>query len=256
MRQALFKFPVMGKKRYLIVTAAGHGSRMGTDVPKQFLLLDGKAILQRTIERFLEADPDIRVVTVLPSDSVNLWREYCQEHNFHCPQILVKGGITRFHSVRNALARVPDGVLVAVHDGVRPLLSAGMISRMFEKAEECEALVPVVPSVDTLKAVEKVRNEDGEEELKAIPEQKIDREHTFCAQTPQIFRSESLKAAYRSPFDTSFTDDASVAEKKGIPVTYIPGERFNLKITTPEDLYIAEAVMKMQDDLSKSDSSR
>ena len=247
---------IMGKQRYLIVTAAGHGSRMGTDVPKQFLLLDGKAILQRTIERFLEADPEIKIITVLPPDSVNLWKEYCQEHNFHCPQILVKGGITRFHSVKNALSRVPDGSLVAVHDGVRPLLSAGMISRMFEKAEECEALVPVVPSVDTLKAVEKVKNEDGEEELLAIPEVKVDREHTYCAQTPQIFRSESLKAAYRCPFDVSFTDDASVAEKKGIPITYFLGERFNLKITTPEDLYIAEAVMKMQDDQRKRESSR
>jgi len=237
----------MGKQHYLIVTAAGHGSRMGSAVPKQFLLLDGKAILQRTIERFKEADPEIKVITVLPPDSVSVWKEYCQEKNFTCPQILVKGGITRFHSVRNALARVPDGALVAVHDGVRPLLSAEMISGMFKEAEKCDALVPVVPSVDTLKAVRKVTGEDGSQSLEGIPGVKIDRSEVFGAQTPQIFRSEVLKDAYRQAFDTAFTDDASVAEAKGVSISYYPGERFNLKITTPEDLYIAEAVMKMQE---------
>ena len=241
----------MGKQRYLVVTAAGHGSRMGSKVPKQFLLLEGKAILQRTIERFQEADPSIKVITVLPQGSVSQWKEYCQERSFLCPQILVKGGITRFHSVRNALERIPDGVLVAVHDGVRPLLTAGMIRRMFDIAENCDALVPVVPSVDTLKAVRKTTAEDGSNTLEAVPGVKIDRSEVFGAQTPQIFSSEVLKAAYRQPYDTSFTDDASVAEARGVKISYCEGERFNLKITTPEDLYIAEAVMKMQEDISR-----
>ena len=235
----------MGKKRYLIVTAAGHGSRMGTDVPKQFLLLDGKAILQRTIERFLEADPDIRVVTVLPSDSVNLWREYCQEHNFHCPQILVKGGITRFHSVRNALEKIPDGVTVAIHDGVRPLVSIQLIQKMFSLMDEgCRALIPVVPVTDTLKALRKVSFPDGSTSLKAIEGQVLDRSVAYGAQTPQMFLSEEIKAAYRQPYDTTFTDDASVAERKEIPLTYILGERYNLKITEPADLVISESLCK------------
>ncbi|MBQ9172304.1 MAG: 2-C-methyl-D-erythritol 4-phosphate cytidylyltransferase [Bacteroidales bacterium] len=241
----------MAKQHYLIVTAAGHGSRMGSKVPKQFLLLDGKAILQRTIERFMEADPSLRVITVLPSESIVSWKEYCQEKNFSCPQTLVKGGITRFHSVRNALSRVPSGVIVAVHDGVRPLLSAGMISSMFEAAENTDALVPVVPSVDTLKAVRKVTGEDGVNRLQGIPDRKIDRSEVFGAQTPQMFLSDVLKKAYNQPYDTSFTDDASVVEADGVPVDYFPGERFNIKITTPEDLYIAEAVMKMQEDLRR-----
>ena len=108
----------MDRKKYLIVMAAGSGTRMGADMPKQFIEIDGKAILQMTIEKFLEACPGINVVTVLPEAHMSYWRSYCLERNFTCPQILVKGGITRFHSVRNALAKVPDNAIVAIHDGV------------------------------------------------------------------------------------------------------------------------------------------
>ena len=120
----------MERKKFLIVTAGGMGTRMGGSVPKQFLELDGKPILRLTIERFLQAEPDLQVLTVLPQAHVSTWRQYCIKADFTCPQRLVKGGFTRFHSVQNALAFVPDGALVAVHDGVRPLLSIGRIREL------------------------------------------------------------------------------------------------------------------------------
>lgn len=228
-------------KKFLIVTAGGHGTRMGAGKPKQFLELSGKAILQLTIERFLEAVPGIRVVTVLPREFVGEWKEYCSTRNFLCPQTLVEGGITRFHSVKNALGRIPDGAVVAVHDGVRPLVSRELISEMFSRMDSCRGLIPVFPSTDTLKVLDKDRMSG---ELRTSGE-KVDRSRIWGAQTPQIFRSEDLKRAYSQPYDTSFTDDASVAESYEIPLSYIEGERFNLKITTPEDLVLAKALLSL-----------
>lgn len=236
----------MGRKKYVVMMAAGSGTRMGAQMPKQFLELDGKAILRKTIETFLEACPDISVITVLPGQYVDYWRGYCYRNNFICPQILVKGGITRFHSVRNALKKVPDGSVVAVHDGVRPLLTEDMIRNMFDRAEDCPALIPVVPCVDTMKVLQKKVWDDGSETLSAIPGQSVDRSVLYGAQTPQIFHSELLKAAYDQAYDTAFTDDASVVERYGKSLSYIIGERLNIKITTSEDLVLAEAVMKVR----------
>ena len=236
----------MGRKKYVVMMAAGSGTRMGAQMPKQFLELDGKAILRRTIEAFLEACPDISVITVLPGQYVDYWRDYCYRNSFICPQILVKGGITRFHSVRNALQKVPSGAIVAVHDGVRPLLTENMIKDMFDKAEDCPALIPVVPCVDTMKVLRKKVWDDGSETLSAISGQSVDRSVLYGAQTPQIFHSELLKAAYDQAYDTAFTDDASVVEKYGKSLSYVMGERLNIKITTGEDLVLAEAVMKVR----------
>jgi 2-C-methyl-D-erythritol 4-phosphate cytidylyltransferase len=231
----------MERKKYLVVTAGGSGLRMGSALPKQFLSLDGRAVLQRTIERFVEASPDIQVITVLPEGHVAWWRRYCQEKGFNCPQRLVKGGITRFHSVRNALAHVPDGAVVAIHDGVRPLLSADLIRAMFAQMDQgVRALIPVVPMVDTLAVLDKVS--DGS--LKDSGEL-VDRSRVYGVQTPQVFRSEDLKAAYAQGYDTLFTDDASVARRYGIPLSYIAGERNNIKLTTQEDLLLAEAILRI-----------
>lgn len=232
----------MERKKYVIIMAAGSGTRMGAGRPKQFLELDGKAILQKTIEVFLKACPGISVITVLPQDFIGYWREYCLEHNFVCPQILVHGGITRFHSVRNALDRVPDGALVAVHDGVRPLVSEGLVRDMFEKAETVPALIPVTPCVETMKVLE---NKDGE--LVTVPGAKADRSVLYGAQTPQIFHSEILKESYSMPYDTAFTDDASVVEKYGKSLSYVVGERLNIKITTQDDLLLARAILSVKD---------
>ena len=230
----------MDRKKYLVITAGGTGTRMGSDLPKQFLSLGGRAVLQRTIERFLEACPDIRVITVLPEAHMAWWRRYCQEKGFNCPQRLVKGGFTRFHSVKNALAHVPDGAVVAVHDGVRPLVSVRLLREMFGRMDTVRALVPVVPCVDTLTVLD--RTPDG---VLHDAGETVDRSRIYGAQTPQIFLSEDLKAAYRQGFDTAFTDDASVARRYGIPLSYIAGERNNVKLTTPEDLVLAEAILQI-----------
>ena len=221
----------MRRNIYGIFVAGGSGTRMGGDVPKQFLLLDGKPILQWTIERFLEADPDMTVVTVLPRIHFRTWKDLCAVHSFDCPQILVAGGLTRFHSVQNALKKVPDGAIVSIHDGVRPLVSPELVRQMLARMQEgTRALLPVVKVVDTLRSTEP-----------GVPAP--DRSRTVAVQTPQMFLSEDIRAAYGQAYDLSFTDDASVAESKGIPLSFIEGERFNLKITTQEDLVLAEAVL-------------
>ena len=135
----------MERKKYLVVTAGGTGTRMGTAVPKQFLTLDGVPILRRSIEAFLRAVPDIQVITVLPEAHIGYWRQYCLKENFICPQRLVKGGFTRFHSVKNALKYVPENAIVAVHDGVRPLITPEKIKELFSMAEKAPAVIPVMP---------------------------------------------------------------------------------------------------------------
>lgn len=229
----------MERKKYLIVSAGGSGTRMGSALPKQFLELDAVPILRRTIEVFLRAIPDIQVITVLPEAHIGYWRQYCLRDNFVCPQRLVKGGFTRFHSVKNALKYVPDQAIVAVHDGVRPLITVEKIRELFAAAEQNPAVIPVLPVTDTLKVLEK-----QEGRLVSTGEQ-MDRSRIWGAQTPQVFQSEQLKAAYTQQFDTLFTDDASVAERFGIPLCFLEGERFNLKITTPEDLLLARAILGM-----------
>lgn len=218
----------MGRKIYIIIVAGGSGSRMGASLPKQFLELDGVPILQRTIEKFVSAVPEAKIITVLPKSHIGTWKDMCIANALDCPQVIVEGGITRFHSVQNALKKVPDGAIVMVHDGVRPLVSVGLIRSLVEKMQTERALVPVVPVVDTLAA------DDGTY---------LDRRRIRAVQTPQVFFSEDIKEAYTRAYDISFTDDASVLMKTGIPVTFVEGERFNIKITTPEDLVLAESIL-------------
>lgn len=223
----------MSRAIYAIFVAGGSGTRMGSELPKQFLDLDGTPILQRSIERFLDAENAAHVITVLPERYIPLWSEMCLQRGVVFAQTLVKGGMTRFHSVQNALDKVPDGAIVAVHDGVRPLVSETLIRSMLARIAEPggpKALVPVVPVTDTLRSLDP-----------GSPAP--DRSHLVAVQTPQMFLSEVLKAAYRQPYDVSFTDDASVVERTGVPVETIPGERFNIKITTPEDMVLARAIL-------------
>ena len=238
----------MDRKKYVVIMAAGSGSRMGADRPKQFLELDGKMILRRTMEVFVAACPDISVITVLPQEHMAFWKDYCIRCGFTCPQVLVKGGITRFHSVRNALAKVPDGALVAIHDGVRPLVSEELVKALFEHARKAQSAVPVVPSIDTMKVLHKKLWYDGSETLVSLPGEEADRTVLYGAQTPQVFHSEIIKDAYLQAYDTAFTDDASVVEKYGKSLSYVLGERLNFKITTKEDLVLAEAVLCMRRD--------
>ncbi len=223
----------MEKKVYGIFVAGGSGVRMGNSTPKQFLPLAGKPVLLRTLERFVEAMEDINIIVVLPKQHFDTWRQICLDYGFDYPQMLVGGGITRFHSVQNALGRVPDGATVLVHDGVRPMVSASLINKLAEMAEGGDCVIPVTAVTDTLKSLvpsgrEGIWRESGE----AAP----DRGKLFGAQTPQAFPSEILKKAYESAYQMSFTDDASVVSYNKIPLTYVQGERYNIKITTPEDL--------------------
>lgn len=196
------------------------------------------------METFIAAVPGIKVVTVLPNDYLSFWKEYCLSAEFTYPQTLVGGGFTRFHSVRNALERVPDGAIVAIHDGVRPMVSRDLVRNMFAQMEErgLDALIPVVPSVDTLKILDRTSGSAGGTLVEPEGEE-IDRSRVYAAQTPQMFRSEAIREAYSQPFDTAFTDDASVARKQGIPLSFCDGERYNFKITSPEDLALAELIV-------------
>ena len=233
----------MSREKYVVIMAAGSGSRMGAELPKQFLELDGKAILHKTIELFRDAVPGVRVITVLPEAYIDYWKDYCIRRNFTCPQVLVKGGITRFHSVKNALERVPDGAMVAVHDGVRPLVTEKFLREIFAAAEDVNGLIPVLPCIDTMKVLK-----SENEVLKSVSGVEADRSVLYGAQTPQIFRSELLKQAYQQPFSPAFTDDASVMEKNGKSLSYVIGERLNIKITTQEDLILARAIYSLRED--------
>lgn len=207
---------------------------MGAGIPKQFLLLDRKPILQRTIERFADAFDDAKFLVVLPEEHIDTWKGLCERYSLGCPHTIVRGGISRYQSVRNALEKVPDGALVMIHDGVRPFASEDLLKRMVASMDEtlCRALVPVLPMTDTLRSTEQ-------------DSQVIDRSKILRVQTPQVFFSEDIKAAYRGPFDMSFTDDASVAERFGVKIKTIPGECFNIKITTPEDMVFAKAILTL-----------
>ncbi|MBO4455890.1 MAG: 2-C-methyl-D-erythritol 4-phosphate cytidylyltransferase [Bacteroidales bacterium] len=223
----------MTRPVYAVFVAGGSGTRMGGDVPKQFLELGGVPVLQRSIERFLDAEPQAHVVTVLPSQHIATWQELCVRYAASFPQTVVAGGMTRFHSVLAALAKVPDGAIVAVHDGVRPLVSPALVRRMLDEISAPggpQALIPVLPVTDTLRSVDPSAPAPDRSKLVAV-------------QTPQMFLSEVLKQAYRQPYSTSFTDDASVAEKSGVAIATTPGEKFNIKITTPEDLQLARLLL-------------
>ena len=219
-------------KRYAVIVAGGQGVRMGADRPKQFLEIGGKPILRHTIERFQAYDPKIDIILVLPEAQKDWWRDYCRQTGFLERYTMVSGGITRFHSVQNALRFVSDDGRVAIHDGVRPLLSAALLERLFEDAEKYPAVIPAVP------VVESVRRKEDEEV--SVP---VSRDGLVLVQTPQLFDARLLKDAYRQPFSPAFTDDASVFEAAGGTVHIVPGDRINLKITTPDDLGLAAALL-------------
>ncbi len=223
----------MAREVYAVFVAGGSGTRMGSEQPKQFLELGGVPILQRTVERFLEAEPSAKVITVLPATHVDEWKELCIRYAVSFPQVIVKGGITRFHSVLAALEKVPPGAIVSIHDGVRPLVPASLVRAMLDAMSAPggpEALIPVLPVTDTLRSI-----------VPGAPAP--DRSAMVAVQTPQMFLSEKIKAAYRQPYDTMFTDDASVAERAGMVISTIHGDKFNIKITTPEDLRLARLLL-------------
>ena len=220
---------------YVIIVAGGKGLRMGSDIPKQFLPIGGKPVLMRTLERFREYSKQLNIILVLPEAQQDYWQELCKKYNFEVEYQLANGGQTRFHSVQNGLALVPDDAegVVGVHDGVRPFPAVEVIRNCFKTAREKKAVIPVIPVVET------VRHLEGEESV-TVP-----RGDYRLVQTPQTFDIQLLKAANRQPYNDGFTDDASVVESYGHAITLVEGNRENIKITTPYDIVVAEALCKL-----------
>lgn len=215
-------------KYFAIIVGGGSGSRMLSDVPKQFMLLRGRPVLMHTIEAFHKSDYNPEIIVVLNVDFHQYWENLCVLHNFLIPHQLIKGGTNRFDSVKNAIKAIKTKAIVAIHDAVRPLLSSQLIDRSFEEAEQSGNAVAAIKSRDS------VRQHNGTQSVS------LDREKIYLIQTPQTFSSEILKKAYKQEFRNEFTDDASVAERTGIKINLIDGESRNFKITFPEDIRLAE----------------
>ena len=215
-----------------IIVAGGNGSRMGTELPKQFLPLKGKPVLFHTMRNLHKFDHSLKLILVLPDDQINTWQKLCNEHRFFIPHLLISGGETRFQSVKNGLSLTSGCELIAVHDGVRPLVSHETLTRCFNCAAEHGTAIPVLP------ANESVREGSMNE---SVP---VDRSRYFLVQTPQVFKASILKESYNQTWIPEFTDDASVVEHSGVTVQLVMGNRENIKITFPEDLQIAELLLK------------
>ena len=221
---------------YIIIVAGGKGLRMGSDIPKQFLPIGGKPVLMRTLERFREYSAELQIILVLPEAQQAYWHQLCEEYHFDVEYTLANGGQTRFHSVQNGLAKVPDDAqgVVGVHDGVRPFPSIEVIRNCYETARTAKAVIPVIPVVETVRQL----INDGPQASRTVP-----RDDYRLVQTPQTFDIQLLKAANRQPYNDGFTDDASVVESFGYEITLVEGNRENIKITTPYDLKIAEVLI-------------
>ncbi|WP_374164719.1 2-C-methyl-D-erythritol 4-phosphate cytidylyltransferase [Arcticibacter sp. MXS-1] len=215
-------------KYYAVIVAGGSGNRMKAEVPKQFMPLLGRPILMHTIEAFFHSALRPEIILVLNPAHFQTWNELCNQHNFQLPVRLVPGGQERFHSVRNALADIEVGSIVAVHDAVRPVVSAELIERCFREAESKGAVIPTVESRDSLRQ----RTTEGHSRA-------IRRDEIVIVQTPQVFRADVLKKAYTEDYSTHFTDDASVVEHAGYIISLTQGDYKNIKITFPEDLQVA-----------------
>ena len=217
--------------------------RMGSDIPKQFLPIGGKPVLMRTLERFREYSDDIQIILVLPEAQQEYWHQLCDEYHFDVEYTLANGGQTRFHSVQNGLAKVPDDAqgVVGVHDGVRPFPSIEVIKNCYETARTAKAVIPVIPVVETVRQLI-----DSDSQLSILNSQlskTVPRDQYRLVQTPQTFDIQLLKSANRQPYNDGFTDDASVVEAFGHKITLVEGNRENIKITTPYDLKIAEVLI-------------
>jgi len=219
-------------KKFVIIVAGGSGSRMGTEIPKQFLELNGKPILIHSVQLFYDYDPECELIIVLPKEQKSFWAELCRKYNFSIFHKIISGGETRFHSVKNGLSQVTEEGIVFIHDGVRPLASRETIERCYQMAQKNGNAIPV------LSVHESLRKQKGRKSVS------VDRTLYLSVQTPQTFRSGQLIKAFEQDFDKIFTDDATVVEKAGFPIFFVEGNRENIKITTPTDLIIAQAFLK------------
>ena len=222
----------MDLQKYALIVAGGKGTRMKSNVPKQFMELHGLPVLLRTLDAFYSYSEKIKIILVLPSDNFELWETICEKYNFNKPVILQVGGESRFQSVRNGLSKIEGDGLVAIHDGVRPLVSSATIASSFQLAAQHQSAIAAVPLKESIRIIESDHT------------RAMDRSKFQLIQTPQTFQIAAIKKAYMQREDVNFTDDATVAEKAGIPVFLFEGSYENIKITTSEDLLMAEALLR------------
>ena len=218
--------------KYAIIVAGGFGTRMGSNTPKQFLMLHDKPVLYYTIKTFLEAYPDLEIVLVLPEEYTEMGREIIDAYFDYDRIKITAGGETRFHSVQNGLQLVQQDSIVFVHDGVRCLVSVDLIHRCYQAALEGGSAVPVMPVRESVRLL---TQEDSEA---------IDRNTVVTVQTPQTFHSKILLPAFEIDYKERFTDEATVVEAFGLKISLVQGEEHNIKITRPVDLQIAEALLE------------
>ncbi len=218
-------------EQFVIIVAGGLGVRMGTSAPKQFLCIKEKPILIHTIQKFYDYNPLITIILVLPSQHFSTWKDICIKYNFNIKHTLIEGGETRYQSVKNGLKTISSKGLIAVHDAVRPLVSVCLIEKCFAEAKKNGNAIPCIGVNETVREI----SENNSKQL--------NRNSIKLIQTPQVFDSEMLQTAYKSHFKNNFTDDASVVENAGFKLNLIEGEKQNIKITTNEDLKLAEYYM-------------
>lgn len=219
-------------KKFALIVAAGSGSRMNSSKPKQFIEIIGKPILMHTINVFANIYPDLQFILVLPEALMEEWISLCEKFRFKVNFKLVKGGTTRFQSVKNGLDKIDKDGIVFIHDGVRPLVSKKTIENCYEVAVKKGNALPVIPPSESVRKLDDYGNGA------------VDRSKYFLAQTPQTFKVSLIKKAYKQKYDESFTDDASVLENDGHKINLVNGNRENIKITYPEDLALAEVLLK------------
>lgn len=222
---------MINNQKAIIIVAGGKGTRMGASLPKQFIRLGSRPILMHTIERFFNYDRSMTIIVVLPKNQQEYWTQLCKDYNFDVPFIIADGGQTRFHSVCNGLSKVTNERWIGVHDGVRPFVSDEVITTCFKVVQSSRAVIPTIGVVETLRKVEEEKSST------------LNRDDYRLVQTPQVFDVTLLKEAYQQEYNKKFTDDASVVEALGYDVTLIEGNRENIKVTTPFDLKIGEALL-------------
>ncbi len=218
-------------QRSTILVAGGSGKRLGGPVPKQFQTVKGRPLLMWTMEAFHRFDPAMQLVVVLPLEHFDIWKALCMGHRFFIAHEVVAGGEQRWHSVKAGLARVEGDGLVAVHDGVRPLVTTELIARCFEAADKSAAAIPVVPVVPSIR------------ETTADGSRALDRSKLLAVQTPQCFHADLLRKAFEQPYDPAFTDEATLVERLGVKVALVEGEDSNIKVTTAMDMRLVELAL-------------
>jgi len=218
-------------KKSMIIVAGGSGTRMGAEIPKQFIELNGRPILMHTLENLHDMDETMQLILVLPISQFSVWDELKKKHRFSIEHELAQGGETRFLSVKNGLAKVSHSEVVGVHDGVRPFPSKKMVDACFLAASRSGAAIPTVPIVQSLRKTNKGISEA------------VDRNKYCAVQTPQCFQTEILKKAFESAVHTDYSDDATVIEALGQTIHLIEGNIENIKITTPIDLELARLIV-------------